>query len=244
MSINDSLNNSHMIMQMENFAKLDSLYAMEDSYKTMELTNSKYRIQIGVQIIIIIALIFLITMYIVFRRNKKKKVIFEETIKTVKEEATESQENVRKAAFISNTYNSAKVKANLLEIIRYLETNKCNENDDTKEDGSEQQKAIIIDHKSLKDRLTSIIKEDNKEFTQYAKEASPALTKKLLEINPDFSPNDIKIATLIAMNLSSKEIAEIMFQSVRTIESTRYRIRKKLNLEQNANLGNFLMGLN
>jgi DNA-binding CsgD family transcriptional regulator len=45
------------------------------------------------------------------------------------------------------------------------------------------------------------------------------------------------------MNISSKEIASLMNISTRGIEISRYRIRKKLGLDRNANLTDFMMGL-
>ena len=45
------------------------------------------------------------------------------------------------------------------------------------------------------------------------------------------------------MNLSTKEIASIMNVSVRAIELRRYRLRKRLGLEGETNLVDFLMDL-
>lgn len=55
------------------------------------------------------------------------------------------------------------------------------------------------------------------------------------------SPKDIKLCTYLKMNLSSKEIASIMNVSIRAVEASRYRLRKKLNLDGEDNLTEFLM---
>jgi DNA-binding NarL/FixJ family response regulator len=60
---------------------------------------------------------------------------------------------------------------------------------------------------------------------------------------PDLSATDIRLAALIRMNLSNKEIAELMNKSVRSIESSRYRLRKSLNLNQGDNLTDYLFRL-
>jgi len=65
-----------------------------------------------------------------------------------------------------------------------------------------------------------------------------------LKVNfPELSATDIRLAAFIRMNLSNKEIAELMNKSVRSIESSRYRLRKSLNLSQGDNLTDFLFRL-
>ena len=45
------------------------------------------------------------------------------------------------------------------------------------------------------------------------------------------------------MNLNTKEIAEIMGLSVRSVESRRYRLRKKIKLSKDQDLVSFLIKL-
>jgi DNA-binding CsgD family transcriptional regulator len=45
------------------------------------------------------------------------------------------------------------------------------------------------------------------------------------------------------MNLSTKEMAQLMNISVRGVEISRYRLRKKLNLPTEVNLFDYLIGL-
>lgn len=60
---------------------------------------------------------------------------------------------------------------------------------------------------------------------------------------PDLSAMELKICALLKMSLSNKEIADILSISVRTIESHRYRIRKKLGLGNEANLAAHIAGM-
>ena len=64
---------------------------------------------------------------------------------------------------------------------------------------------------------------------------------KLREKHSDLSVSELKIAAYVRMNLSNKEIAEFMHKTVRAVENDRYRLRKKLNLESNDSLQNYLM---
>ena len=67
--------------------------------------------------------------------------------------------------------------------------------------------------------------------------------KRLGEQFPNLSPNDYKLSAYLKMNLSTKEIASLMNISVRGVEASRYRLRKRLNLESSVNLTEFLMKL-
>jgi tetratricopeptide (TPR) repeat protein/DNA-binding CsgD family transcriptional regulator len=66
---------------------------------------------------------------------------------------------------------------------------------------------------------------------------------KLLSLCPDLTSTEIKIAALLKLNLNTKEIAAITFKSEAGIKSTRYRLRKKLDLDNDESLIPFLMKL-
>ncbi len=65
--------------------------------------------------------------------------------------------------------------------------------------------------------------------------------KRLGEKYPNLSPNDYKLCVYLRMNLSSKEIASLMNISVRGVEASRYRVRKRLGLDTEQNLTEYLM---
>jgi CheY-like chemotaxis protein/DNA-binding CsgD family transcriptional regulator len=61
---------------------------------------------------------------------------------------------------------------------------------------------------------------------------------------PDLTPGEIKLCAFLRLNLSSKEIAALTFQNPKSIDMARYRLRKKMNLEQDENLTEFLIKIN
>lgn len=65
--------------------------------------------------------------------------------------------------------------------------------------------------------------------------------KKLKAQHPDLVPNDLKLCAYLRMNMNSKEMASLLNISLRGIEIRRYRLRKKLGLEHDKNLVEFLM---
>ena len=64
---------------------------------------------------------------------------------------------------------------------------------------------------------------------------------KLKDLYPELSQNDLKFCAYLCMNLSSKEMAQLMNITIKAVEVGRYRLRKKLNLKSETNLYEFLM---
>lgn len=58
---------------------------------------------------------------------------------------------------------------------------------------------------------------------------------------PLLSPQEVKLSAYLRMNLSTKEIAQLLNISVRGVEISRYRLRKKLHLDRNQNLQDFIL---
>lgn len=80
-------------------------------------------------------------------------------------------------------------------------------------------------------------------FENSFNEAHENFFKKLKAKHTDLSPNDLKLCAYLRMNMSSKELASILNITLRGVEIRRYRLRKKLNLEHDKNLAEFLMEL-
>jgi len=67
--------------------------------------------------------------------------------------------------------------------------------------------------------------------------------KRLKDKYPTITPREMDLSTYLLMNMSTKEIAEIMNISDGGVELARYRLRKKLNLPRKENLTGFLMDI-
>jgi len=80
-------------------------------------------------------------------------------------------------------------------------------------------------------------------FESSFNEAHESFFKKLKAQHPDLVPNDLKLCAYLRMNMSSKEMASLLNISLRGVEIRRYRLRKKLDLEHDKNLVEFLMEL-
>ncbi len=89
----------------------------------------------------------------------------------------------------------------------------------------------------------TLIDKDWEKFELYFNNIHTSFTKSLKEKFPNLSANDIKMCAYLRMNLSTKEIASILNISARGVEISRYRLRKKMDLENATNLTDFLLRL-
>ncbi len=64
--------------------------------------------------------------------------------------------------------------------------------------------------------------------------------KNISKAFPELTQGDLKICAYLKMGLSSKEIAQLLIISPKGVEVARYRLRKKLGIEQDVNLHNFI----
>lgn len=80
---------------------------------------------------------------------------------------------------------------------------------------------------------------DWEQFAVYFDNTHSDFLKDLKETHPKLSAHELKLCAYLRMNLSSKEIAQLLNISVRGVEISRYRLRKKLGLPTEVNLFNY-----
>ncbi|EOR95449.1 hypothetical protein ADIARSV_1365 [Arcticibacter svalbardensis MN12-7] len=95
-------------------------------------------------------------------------------------------------------------------------------------------------------RLLSEEKKINEEWEQFSVHFDKVHTdflKVIKERYPSINQPELKLCAYLIMNLSSKEIALLMAISVRGVEISRYRLRKKLQISTETNLFEFLFSI-
>ena len=102
-----------------------------------------------------------------------------------------------------------------------------------------------MDSQDLKKLLRSLSEEEklNDEWEQFSihfNNVHGDFLIKLSEKYPILKAHELKLSAYLRMNLTSKEIAQLMSISVRGVEISRYRLRKKLNIPTETNLFQFL----
>ena len=101
-------------------------------------------------------------------------------------------------------------------------------------------------------KINHLIKKINKEiehqdnwavFEKNFDKVHENFLQRLMSNHSDLTPKDLRLAAYLRMNLSSKEIAPLLNISIRSVEISRYRLRKKMNLGHDQNLTEYLLAM-
>ncbi|MEO0897303.1 MAG: triple tyrosine motif-containing protein [Bacteroidota bacterium] len=87
----------------------------------------------------------------------------------------------------------------------------------------------------------STLDQEWEQFTQTFNQVHQDFLNRIKSAFPQLTPKDQKLCAYLRMNLSTKEIAPLMNISVRGVEISRYRLRKKMELDKEVNLNEFMM---
>ena len=98
-------------------------------------------------------------------------------------------------------------------------------------------------------KLSMIIKQkmsfpqEKKEFYMQIEEIHKDFHLKLKTSFPDLTNLEKRLAGLLRLNLSTKEISTLLNISPKSVEVARYRLKKKMNLDKDKTLNNFINNL-
>ena len=200
---------------------LDTQIKISNSVRELNDSKIRYNTYLYILIICTILLFFsLITIRINFNYQKEKGDRLELEKLAIKNELEKkNRELMSKSNFIlqRNDY--------LKKLKKKFEDPKIEEKSITRL--SKELNMVISSEKTYQD------------FDNMFIEVYPEFYKSLSQINK-LSKTDLRLASYIKMNHSNDEIAQISGVSVRTIESQRYRLSKKLKLDKGGELNSFI----
>lgn len=104
------------------------------------------------------------------------------------------------------------------------------------------QKDIVKEIVKIGKKNISIDKEWE-HFREFFEESLEGFHFKLKQKHKELKTNDLKICSLIRLNLNIKEMANILNVSPGSLKTARYRLRKKLNLEPGQKIIDYLIGI-
>ena len=108
----------------------------------------------------------------------------------------------------------------------------------TSQDDNKNIKSVI---RTINDNITE---EDSwKVFKEAFDSADKDFLKRIKTIHPLLTPNDLRLCAYLRLNLSSKEIAPLFNISVRSVEIKRYRLRKKMDLQHEIGLVEYILSV-
>lgn len=216
--------NSSKILKTLN--DLETQIILSDSARALNESKIRYNTYLYILIIGSVILFFsLITIRINYNYQKEKGRRLELEKHRVTEELNQkNRELVSKTNFI-------------------IQTNDYLKNIQKKISRTEQEEEGLS-NQLLYNELNRVINSEKsyEEFDKMFVNVYPNFYKKLNQISK-LSQTDLRLASYIKMNHNNNEIANISGISLRTVESQRYRLTKKLNLDNNQDLNSFLISL-
>jgi len=113
--------------------------------------------------------------------------------------------------------------------------------DDLKKTSQDDIKNIKSVIRTINDNITE---EDSwKVFKEAFDNADKDFLKRIKQLHPLLTPNDLRLCAYLRLNLSSKEIAPLFNISVRSVEIKRYRLRKKMDLQHEIGLVEYILAV-
>ncbi|EDP96553.1 LuxR C-terminal-related transcriptional regulator [Kordia algicida OT-1] len=163
---------------------------------------------------------------------REKTLENEKHIVVVKNESLQNEIKIKSKQLANNAMALVKKNEVLQDIKNQLAANK---------DSFQDQYAY---RKLIKKLNNSIEHEDEWEvFEENFNQVHDEFFSKLKERHPKLTSKDLKVCAYIKMNLANKEIAPLMNISVRGVETHRYRLKKKLHLENDISLTDYLVNI-
>lgn len=81
-----------------------------------------------------------------------------------------------------------------------------------------------------------LVTENDPQFWHRFQELYPEYLPKMKNINKNFTPSELKLGAYIYLGFTTKEIADYTFRAFKTVENTRYNLRKKIKISADENL--------
>lgn len=99
--------------------------------------------------------------------------------------------------------------------------------------------------KSLKRNVESSLQSEKEWniFKTYFEQVNEGFIQQLNAINPQLSNNEVRLSTLLKLNMTNKEIASILNITHQSVKNAQYRLKGKLKIPANDDLRSFLLKL-
>lgn len=192
------------------------------SKKRSEINQSRiiYNTYLFILIICFIILAFsLVSLRLNFNLEKEKsKKIFNEKL------IVENDLNYKKVELLNKSKFISQRNKNLNYLLESVEDNKRN---------SSSQLSLKIKHLLRTENL-------NDRFEKHFEDVYPGFFKTLIRDSNKLTQNDLRFCAYLKMNLSTDEIAKLTSISIRTVESKKYRVKKKLKIRKDQSLTGFI----
>src|SRR5690606_11119797 len=216
--VRDNLNIEEKAVNVE---KLKIEYDYKIRAQQNEIEENRKQLNFIAAIGGLVILLLILSIFMIRYKNRLVKIKLENQLKELKEKELKLELELKNKALASKTIRETEQN----ELINIVQK-------DLKEI---QSKAIQSETKQALNQLFNKIKFNSsqnnwEEFDMRFSNVYESFFEKLNKLHPNLSPHDKRICALIKLNLSTKEIANLTKTSVKSVENTRTRLRKKLGL--------------
>ena len=99
--------------------------------------------------------------------------------------------------------------------------------------------------KKLQAEIRKMLRADKdwEELSRNFERINEDFVRKIHSVNPNITTHDLRLATLIKMNLTNKEIAQLLNINYQSVKNAQYRLKQKLKLAPGENIRTFLANL-
>ncbi|WP_299106779.1 LuxR C-terminal-related transcriptional regulator [uncultured Tenacibaculum sp.] len=186
------------------------------------------------KLLLFIALLFfllvIVTLYQVWKKNRLKSIKLIELQNTLK-----NRNQIKDSEMMNISLNSLNNKQFLKVVKNDLESNLKEDNIDALK--KELNKLVYSINYNIDSR------EDWENFKKYFNIVHSGYLDKLNELHPSLSDAELRHCIFIKLHMQTKEIANVLHIDPRTVQSSRYRIKKKMKLAEDVNLKEYLLSI-
>ncbi len=214
------------------------------------ISRGSYAIYYWIAIVVLLFILSSLLLYLRIKRNKEKdlkqKIKSLERRYTIKIEGLEKniQDKIHHQVDLSK---ELKFRQNEMVTMAMSIIHKNQFLSDLKDEVATI-KAGIKDHETRTglNKLSLMISQDlsidrdREKFQMHINEQNSNFIHRISESFPSMTENEKRLAVLLRLNLSSKEIASILNISPKSVEMNRYRLRKKLKVDPKVGLVDFI----
>ena len=229
------------IQANKKFAELEAKYETAEKQRKIEKLESKRKLDkarfrnmliSGISLI----LLLLIVTYIIVQKRKKQKEIAELELEKsrIRSQSLSEQLELKNKQLTTHALNMMQKNQllsafgnNLSEIAREVE-------------GAAKTKL-----KRLKREVQHLLnsEKDWDTFKVYFEQVNKEFLQKIKQINPELTQTDLRLATLLKLNMTNKEIGSILNITHQSVRNAQYRLKNKLALAGDIDLRDFIGSL-
>lgn len=181
-------------------------------------------------ITMVIILVFVVIINLIAKRRRREKEISRLKQSQIEQELYNTEKEMR--SILSNLMEKNELVEQLTEEIHQFQTS-------PEEELSEEKVKMLNTLQSF----TLLTDDDWLEFKKLFEKLNPNFFNKVISQAPELTNAEIRLITLIKLNLSNLEMSRALGISPDSVRKTSLRLRKKLNIELHEELVKFILSL-